>query len=264
MGNEEAVKILTEERSTSPSKLEAEVSLEATNQEGVNLAEDMEKEFERIQTQQESESEIDLKEVDMDALRSELQVTEEVLKREQGQGAQSLEELQEELKAQEVEEVESEIRVEVTPPDSPEPTFEEKDEFITNEVEVVEEKAVEEKPQEPKKQVTFESPKEFVISKDEPTPVKGEEISNPSGKSIVALNRELFEQSAPKGVKVKYSFKKDDAPQAPETPENKVANLKNFFQNLGSKGSKDDSNAVERRSGNKLGGVHPNRRTVAS
>jgi hypothetical protein len=248
LGNEKGVELLTQETQSSP-------VLETGDQEGVNLAEDMEKEFDRIQSQAESDTE-----PEKDS--SGIQVTEEVLKREEipveasGQVPQikEMEQLEDEI--------ESDVRVEVTPPES-DPEMEEvaatasalaeehkaKEEVVVEEVKAEVEVVVVEKTEEVKqpqsagKQVSFQTPKEFVINKKnepESESSRDDELKPVGGKSLVAQNRELFEKNAPKGVNVRYSFKKEEA--VPDAAEKKVANLKNFFQNLSS-GTKDDSNA---------------------
>jgi len=277
-GNDEGVKILSAEvPEPPPVTVEADVTVESTNEEGRHLAENMEKEFDQIEsTDQENDLKDQLKGEEEENTNPEgLQVTEEFLKKDEvsreeevieisSEESVEIREYAEDLTSEVIEEaeshvqerleeaedeVESPVKVEVTPPESPVP--ERKEVEVKEEVKELEEPKEEiEVVSEPKlKQVSFEtpkeSPKEFTITKEDIESSRNEE-GNKSGKSIVAQNREIFEKSAPKGVKVKYSFRKEDATNSVETPEaNKVSSLKNFFQNLGSNkgGSKDDSNA---------------------
>lgn len=102
-----------------------------------------------------------------------------------------------------------------------------------------------EEPPKPQKQVSFGTtsspePKEFIINSNDESNKSRVPEDLTGVKSIVAMNRKMFEQGAPNGdgPKVKYSFAKKGSagpvPKEEEPKESTVKNLRNFFQKLGS------------------------------
>jgi len=215
------------------------------------LAVEIEKEFERIQSEQEKEAGAEGDTEVGGVLSSEEKVFE-------AQAQQDTDE------------------PEVTPTTTPttEPQVEEPTVVQANGTGEEEEERVE-SPR-PQKQVSFgevtqpaEEPKEFVLHAEQEQSSSREESESPETKAgLVALNREKFEKSSPGGgaaggAKVKYSFaKKGGAPAvaAEEEPkESTVKNLRNFFQKLGSTDAEEGS--VLKRPGVRASGTQ-NRRTM--